>query len=159
MFNMILSFAITYLYIVYIMSFLLNVFLSPNVLIHLQSFVYFFVYIHKKSIEIKRTECSFGRSDVASMNFIKTMSILKIVSVHVSGCGNREKLPCKYSGVLSCMLVLGTQNLKMINNVKIGCMNVRGLAEKTKRQDVFNWLKQKKILYSLFIRCPCGRKK
>ena len=32
----------------------------------------------------------------------------------------------------------------MINNVKIGSMNVRGLAEKTKRQDVFNWLKQKK---------------
>ena len=95
------------------MSFSLNVFLSPNRLIHLQSIVYFFVYIHKKSIEIKVTECSLGRSnDVVSIKLTKTKSILKIVSVHVSGCGNREKLPCKYWGVLSYILMLGTQYLK-----------------------------------------------
>ena len=29
-------------------------------------------------------------------------------------------------------------------------MNVRGLAEKTKRQDVFNWLKQKNTPFSVY---------
>ena len=36
----------------------------------------------------------------------------------------------------------------MNNKIKIGSMNVRGLTDRTKRQDVFNWLKEKK--YSIF---------
>ena len=78
MFN-ILFFVITNLYIVYVMSCSLNVFLSPNRLIHLQSIVYFFVYIHKKSIEVKVTECLLGLSgDVVSIKLTKTKSILRL---------------------------------------------------------------------------------
>ena len=33
--------------------------------------------------------------------------------------------------------------VKMNNKIKIGRMNVRGLMDQTKRQDVFNWLKEK----------------